>query len=215
MIKLRDGRITDILPYNLSSQLETQALAYALHRQIEKLCKLADKVKFLTAIQEAPNEILDYLAIELRTPCYKMEYSLEVKRNLVLSTLPYYMKLGTTYMVNSIIQTIFGNGHIVEFFEADLEPHHFMVNIKGAEPTSRPTAEFREVLEEVKRKSQWLDAVFLEFDEMEHVTRIGGRMSSVMSTPINEQADDIRFDGAERIGSISGTTMTTPLREQK
>ena len=214
MINLRSGRITDILPDNLASQLEVQAFGYALHRQIAKLCDMADKVKFLTAIQEAPDEILDYLAIELRTPCYKMEYSTEVKRSLILSTLPYYMKMGTTYMVNSIIQTIFGNGHIVEFFDAGLNPHHFMVHIQGADATSRPTTEFREVLEAVKRKSQWLDAVVLEFDQMEHTTRFGGRMSSTMTTPMEEQPDNIHFEKTERIGGTVGTAMTTPLQEQ-
>lgn len=214
MNNLRSGRITDILPDNLASQLEVQAFGYALHRQIVKLCDMADKVKFLTAIQEAPDEILDYLAVELRTPCYKMDYSTEVKRSLILSTLPYYMKMGTTCMVNSIIQTIFGNGQIVEFFDAGLSPHHFMVHIQGAEETSRPTTEFREVLEAVKRKSQWLDGVVLEFDEMEHTTRFGGRMSSTMTTPMAEQPDRIQFEKAERIGGAVGTAMTTHLREQ-
>lgn len=213
MINLRSGRITDILPNNLASQIEVQAFAYALHRQIEKLCDMADKVKFLTAIQEAPDEILDYLAVELRTPCYKMEYSTEVKRSLILSTLPYYMKMGTTYMVNSIIQTIFGNGHIVEFFDAGLKPHHFMVRIQGAEATSRPTTEFREVLEAVKRKSQWLDSVVLEFDQMERVVRIGGRMTSITKTPIAEQPDNIRFEATVRMGGGMNTVQSTPLTE--
>lgn len=215
MISLRSGRITDILPGNLASQLEVQAFGYALHRQIEKLCGMADKVKFLTAIQEATDEILDYLAIELRTPCYKMEYSTEAKRRLILSTLPYYMKMGTTYMVNSIIQTIFGSGHIVEFFDAGLDPHHFMVHIHGAEATSRPSTEFREVLEAVKRKSQWLDGVVLEFDQMEHVTRFGGCMSSTMTTPMAEQPDNIQFEKTERIGGRLGIITSTPVPDKE
>lgn len=211
MISLRDGRITDILPDNLASQLETQAFAYALHRQIVKLCDMADRTRIYAAIQTAPDEILDHLALELRTPCYKMEYSTEVKRALILSTLPYYMKMGTTYMVNAIISTIFGSGHIIEFFEADLEPHHFKVHITGAEATSRPTSEFREVLEQVKRKSQWLDGVELEFDPMEHVERIGGSMSTIMTTPVAEQPDDLQFREEIRIGGKAGTISTTPV----
>lgn len=214
MIDLRSGRISDILPENLSSQLEVQAFGYALHRQIDKLLSMAEKVSFLTAIDRADEEILDYLAIELRTPCYKMEYSIEVKRALILSTLPYYMKMGTTYMVNSIIQTIFGNGHIIEFFEAGLEPHHFAVTVKGAEATTRPTAEFREVLEEVKRKSQWLDYILLEFDTMESTLHIGGCMGTSMTTPIAEQPDNIKFEGTERLGGPVGTITETPVTEQ-
>ena len=44
MINLRGSRFTDIMPENLASQLETQAFAYALGRQIEKLCAYADGV---------------------------------------------------------------------------------------------------------------------------------------------------------------------------
>ena len=38
MIDFRGSRFTDILPENLSKQLRTQAFAYAVGRQIEKLC---------------------------------------------------------------------------------------------------------------------------------------------------------------------------------
>ena len=190
MIDLRSGRITDILPGNLSRQPEVQAFGYALHRQMVKLCDMADRVRVYAAVQTAPDDILDYLAVELRTPCYKMEYSTEVKRSLILSTLPYYMRMGTTSMVNHIIRTIFGEGRIVEFFEAGLEPHHFMVKIAGAEATSRPTSEFREILEQVKRKSQWLDAIELDFAQMEQKARFGGAMGSIMETPISEQEEN-------------------------
>lgn len=213
MIDIKNGRFTDILPNNLSSQPETQAFAYALSRQIEKLVKAAERVSFLTAISEAPEEILDYIAIELRTPCYKMEYCVDIKRSLILSTLPYYMKLGTTAMVNSIISTIFGNGHIIEFFEGGLEPHHFQVSISGAEETSRPTAEFRDVLEAVKRKSQWLDAVLLIFSQMNFTLRMGGALATVMSTPIPEQPDNISFGTDERVGGRFSTVSTTIIAE--
>lgn len=214
MISLRDGRITDILPEHLARPLEVQAYAYALHRQMVKLCDMADATRIYAAIQSAPDEILDYLAAELRTPCYDMNFSTQVKRSLILSTLPYYMRMGTTTMVNSIITTIFGNGRIKEFFEYDGAPHHFKVQITGAEATTRPTSEFREVLEQVKRKSQWLDAVELEFDTMERVGRIGGTMASIMTTPLEEQPDEFQFRHVIHIGGAGPTINTTPLGEQ-
>lgn len=213
MISLRDGRITDILPDHLAEPLEVQAFGYALHRQIVKLCDMADGTRIYAAIQTAPDEILDYLAAELRTPCYDMGFSTQVKRSLILSTLPYYMRMGTTAMVNSIIATIFGNGQIKEFFEYGGDPHHFMVRITGAEATTRPTSEFREVLEQVKRKSQWLDGVELEFDAMEQVGRIGGAMASIMTTPLAEQPDDLQFRQALHIGGAAGTINTSPVPE--
>ena len=38
MIKLSGSRFTDIMPENLASQVEVQAIAYAVGRQVEKLC---------------------------------------------------------------------------------------------------------------------------------------------------------------------------------
>lgn len=215
MISLQDGRITDILPLNLSKELEVQAFAYALHRQVVKLCDMADRTRIFAAIQTAPDEILDYLAVELRTPCYDMTYSTEVKRSLILSTLPYYMKMGTTAMVNSILTTIFGSGRVIEFFEAYLDPHYFMLLVQGAEPTSRPSSEIRDVLEQVKRKSQWLAGLLLEFDPMEHITRFGGCFSTNMTTPLQEQPDEYNFEQTERVGGTVGSAMTTPLGEQE
>lgn len=214
MISLRDGRITDILPPNLSKELEVQAFAYALHRQVVKLCDMADRTRIFAAIQTAPDEILDYLAVELRTPCYDMTYSTEVKRSLILSTLPYYMKMGTTAMVNSILTTIFGSGRVIEFFEADLDPHYFMLLVQGAEPTSRPSSEIRDVLEQVKRKSQWLAGLILEFDPMEQTAHFGGCFSSTMSTPLKEQVDEYLFDHTEHVGGDIGTTAVSPVPMQ-
>ena len=61
------------MPENLASQLETQAFAYALGRQIEKLCAYADGVHIYAAVASMPEKILDVLAVELRTPAYKSE----------------------------------------------------------------------------------------------------------------------------------------------
>lgn len=212
MIDIRSGRITDILPENLSSQLEVQAFAYALNRQVKKLCDAADKTRIYAAIQQAPEEILDYLALELRTPCYEMTFPVDTKRRLISCTLPYHMKMGTTGMVNSIIRAIFGAGYIKEFFEAGLEPHHFIVHITGAEETTRPTADLRDVLEQVKRKSQWLDAVELEFTTMERVERIGVVMGTVTTTPVEEQPDDFTFRDKLAAGGAVGAISTTPVQ---
>ncbi len=213
MIDIKAGRITDILPENLSSQLEIQAFAYALHRQMVKLCNAADKTRIYAAIEQVPEEILDYLALELRTPCYEMTFPVETKRRLISYTMPYHMKMGTTGMVNAIIRAIFGNGYIQEFFEAGLEPHHFIVYITGSEETTRPTANLRDVLEQVKRKSQWLDAVVLEYDRMEQTVQMGGLMGSTSTTPIKNVPDNFDFTRQISLGGNLSATTTTPLAE--
>ena len=70
MIKLSGSRFTDIMPDNLASQVETQAFAYAVGRQIEKLCAYSDAARTYAAIATMPEWLLDYMAVELRTPSY-------------------------------------------------------------------------------------------------------------------------------------------------
>ena len=66
MIDLRGSRFTDILPKNLSSQLETQAFAYALGRQVERLCAWADRARVYAEVGALSEEILDVLALPRR-----------------------------------------------------------------------------------------------------------------------------------------------------
>lgn len=79
MIKLQDSLFTAITPENLASQLETQAFAYALGRQIGKLCTYAEGVHIYAAVDAMPERILDILAVELRTPAYRDSFPLRSK----------------------------------------------------------------------------------------------------------------------------------------
>ena len=60
MIELKGSRFTQILPQNLSSQTRTQALAYAVGRQVDKLLVLADRMVIWAGLDRVPEQILDY-----------------------------------------------------------------------------------------------------------------------------------------------------------
>lgn len=162
MINLNGSRFTAIMPENLSSQKEVQAIAYSVGRQIEKLCTYADKARTYAAITFMPEEALDLLAMELRTPAYDENYSIKVKRELIKGTLTFYTQMGTPAAVNKIIETIFSAGYIKEWYEYDGKPHHFKAHTTNPSITSDDVEEFRRVLGSVKRLSAWLDEIVLE-----------------------------------------------------
>lgn len=161
MINLRGSRFTDIMPENLASQLETQAFAYALGRQVEKLCINADRVRIYAAVDDMPEHILDVLAVELRTPAYHQDFSIEVKRELVKETIPFYTKLGTPAAVNKMIHAVFGGGDMEEWFTYGGDPHHFRAVVNITEMEIKPGAiqEFIRIIFSVKRLSSWLDEI--------------------------------------------------------
>ncbi len=162
MIDLKGSRFTDIMPDNLKNQPEVQALAYAVGRQIEKLCTYAENSRTYAAIATMPENVLDYLAVELRTPAYDETYSISTKRALIQDTLLFYTQMGTPAAVNRIIEIIFSAGYITEWWEYGGDPHHFKAHTTNPGITEDDVEEFRRVLASVKRLSSWLDEIILD-----------------------------------------------------
>lgn len=173
MIKLRNGKFTDIAPHNIATQPEAQAIAYAIGKQIAKICTYADRARVYAAIDKLPEAALDALAVELRAPAYDENYSVTVKRTLVRGALTFYMKMGTPYAVNKIIEAIFQTGYISEWFEYGGEPFHFKAYTTNPAITSDDVDEFKRVLSTVKRLSAWLDDIILDLSTDPMETYIG------------------------------------------
>lgn len=213
MIKLSGSRFTDIMPDNLASQVETQAFAYAVGRQIEKLCAYSDAARTYAAIATMPECLLDYMAVELRTPSYDENYSLKTKRALIQGSLLFYTQMGTPAAVNRIIETIFETGYIEEWYEYDGDPHHFRAYVgDGGEVGPGELEEFRRVLSSVKRLSSWLDDIItITAMDPDMVTFTGTMGKGYTSTPLPEAAVDYHLEDAIRAGGTFGTITQTAI----
>lgn len=216
MIELKGSRFTQLLPGNLASQLGTQALAYAVGRQIDKLLALADRALIYAALDKAPEPLLDHLAVELRTPSYRQSYPLETKRALVKGTLPLYAKMGTPAAVEQMMGTIFQGGRVEEFFEYGGRPHHFRATaeIQGAEITAQEMEELRRMIQPVKRLSSWLDEISTTTPMPTAALRLHPvRCGNFSITPIPDAEPE--FPGLARVylGAGQGSYMVTCLPE--
>lgn len=213
MIKLSGSRFTDIMPENLASQVETKAFAYAVGRQIEKLCAYSDAARTYAAISTMPEWLLDYMAVELRTPSYDENYSLNTKRALIQGSLLFYTQMGTPAAVNRIIETIFETGYIEEWYEYDGDPHHFRAYVgDGGEVGPGELEEFRRVLSSVKRLSSWLDDIItITAMDPDMVTFTGTMGKGYTSTPLPEAAVDYHLEDMIRAGGTFGTITQTAI----
>ena len=213
MIKLSGSRFTDIMPENLASQVETKAFAYAVGRQIEKLCAYSDAARTYAAIATMPEWLLDYMAVELRTPSYDENYSLKTKRALIQGSLLFYTQMGTPAAVNRIIETIFETGYIEEWYEYDGDPPHFRAYVgDGGEVGPGELEEFRRVLSSVKRLSSWLDDIItITAMDPDMVTFTGTMGKGYTSTPLPEAAVDYHLEDMIRAGGTFGTITQTAI----
>lgn len=161
MTNLRGSRFAEIMPENLGKIPEVQAISYAVGRQVEKICTLIRRVGIYANVNNLPENILDYLAVELRTPAYSQDYPISTKRALVQDTLLFYEQMGTVAAVERIAQVIFGSGTVYEWFDYGGAAGHFKVETTNPAITAGNVAEFQEVLSTVKRLSAWLDEILL------------------------------------------------------
>ena len=120
MIKFTEGGLIDIWP---EKGPEIEALSYALLQQFKKLKTYADQTRCFSKVDELPEDVLDYFAVEMRSMYYEQNLELERKREIVKNTLKWYTYAGTPATVDEMIGVIFGSGKVVEWFDYDEPPY--------------------------------------------------------------------------------------------
>lgn len=162
MITLRDAKITDALPQIIAKEPWTQAMAYAVSRQMGQLMNYANGVLIFANTDNMPDAILDILAVELRLPYYDQSYTTEVKRELIKGAIPYWASTGTVASLTEILVKIFGDANIEEWFDYNGEPGYFRILTGNPNVTGETLEQFKQTAQNVKRLSAWLEEVLVD-----------------------------------------------------
>lgn len=162
MINLYDSNITDILPEALAESPNVKALGYALNKAMQRLMNYCKNIGIYNSIDTAPEQILDLLALELKTQYYDDSQIIEVKRNLIKNTLVWYMKTGTPAAVEEAVTAVFGNGQIEEWFDYDGEPYRFKVYTSNINSTDEMVQQLTEIINTMQNARSHLEAVIVE-----------------------------------------------------
>lgn len=94
-----------------------KALSYALQQSCRLLYKYSRRLYIYSNLDEQPEEIIDLLAMELRTQYYNGALDITTKRKLVKNTLIWHMTAGTPAAVEELVSIAFGEGEVKEWFE--------------------------------------------------------------------------------------------------
>lgn len=186
MIKFDDGELKDILPSNFTRQPQVVAISYALKQEYDRYLLCLARAYVYASIDTAEDDVLDYLATDLHVRYYRTSYSLEVKRKLIKSAIAVMSKDGTKYAVDTVIQTSFGAGESVEWFDYDGDPGHFRIKLDSGD--GYDIEELLAILKVVKRESAHLDEITLQTAVDQDVfvgmiTQTGIRVSGVSDVP--------------------------------
>lgn len=203
MIKFKDGQITDLLPPNMAKNVEMQCVSYALQKQVQKIMALADQTRTVAMIDQLPESILDILATELRTPYYQESMGLKTKRNIIKRTLLWHTKAGTPSAVSELIEIVFGEGGVVEWFDYDEPPYTpgtFDI-VTNAQMTEEITEYFLTIIQRVKNTRSHIRRILINRDIHMDERVATGTFSHPEDTILNHHKGTSNANMKENVGA--------------
>jgi phage tail P2-like protein len=145
-----------VLPSHLIHHPEDQAMAQAVQAILAYVFK---KSKVLDPKNEIPDWLLDTIASEKHVDFYDASLDIDTKRELINKALFFHRQKGTKGAVEELVQTVFGDGQVIEWFEYNGEPFHFKVRTNNSSATNEKALQFIRAIDSVKRKSAKLEKV--------------------------------------------------------
>ncbi len=159
MINIRDGTTLDLIPEALRKEPEIQAASFALHETAKMLLDKVDRSMVYAGIDILPEEIIDLLAEEFRAQYYDGSMSLQKKRESVKKAMQWYKKAGTLSAVDELVEFMYGDHKVHEWFQYDGQPYTFRVEIMGlnVQTTEKGMENFLSALQKVKNTRSLLE----------------------------------------------------------
>ena len=150
----------DYLPGALKQDPKIKAIAEAVTKEALTVSGEIENVLIYSRIDELPEALIDILAYDMHVDWYDYSFPLNVKRDILKSSVKVHKKMGTKYAVEKALGALYPQSEVEEWYQYEGEPHHFHIVCDVTE--NRVTASFQEIINAVmmyKRLSSHLDEV--------------------------------------------------------
>ncbi|PAQ15079.1 phage tail protein I [Bacillaceae bacterium SAOS 7] len=174
MIDMASFSLSQLLPPSLIQNEENQVMAEALTEMFKVIYQASEK---LDPKEPIPEHLLDIIATEEHVDFYDPSLTVDQKRQLIENSFFFHKRKGTPAAVEELIQIVFGEGKVVEWFEYEGQPGYFKVVTTNRAVTNELAEQFIRALDSVKRKSAWLEKV-----EITQVEQMNLYVGSILHT---------------------------------
>lgn len=168
MIDLRSGELVDILPDEFVLQPQVKGISYAIKQAYADYVIYEDRLLLYDFVDRAPAYVLDLMMAELRVKYHDQNLAESVKRDLIKNAMLITLKDGTKWATERMVEIIYGEGWIEEWYEYDGTPNHFKIDIVPRK--TRDWSIILSVLDSVKRKTARLDSIRMNLSMEQQVT---------------------------------------------
>lgn len=133
MIKLQDTGLIEGLPPGIAEQHWVKVLDAVFRERQKKELEAVRKVFVYTAIDSAPENILDILAVQFKVDWYRDDYPIDTKRRVIKTAMEVRRYCGTEWAVKQAISAIYPNSEIVEWYDYNGTPGHWRLRVNITE----------------------------------------------------------------------------------
>ena len=161
-MKLKDIDLYKMLPAFMKEDKFDKLLAEGMSNLFQKWSIDMDRTVIIGQIDKLNEAELDQLAQDWNVFWYLKSATLEQKRQLIKDSPLVFSRLGTVWAVEKVMNNYLPESELKEWFDYGGDPHYFRFVTNNIDILQTDIDAFLFILEQIKRKSQWLDGIILE-----------------------------------------------------
>lgn len=136
-----------------------QAACQAIQGEFDAVTQSIPSIIVVPDVADQPANVLDNLAVQLHVYGYKTEYSNALKVSLILQSIQWHQKIGTPWVIQQALATIFSNAQLFEWWQYGGLPYHFELVMTNV-PTGQQLSDMINVILELKNVRSYFDGFF-------------------------------------------------------
>lgn len=153
--------LLDLLPSSIKNDPDIIAASKAIDTGFFLLANSLKQLVIIPRIEFQNSDVLDHIAYFFHVDFYDVSFDVETKRKLILESVYLHQIKGTPRAVEILIETLFDEGIVEEWYEYGDTPYRFRIVTSNQYVTDERAEEFIRALDSVKNKRSHLDSVVI------------------------------------------------------
>lgn len=211
-MKQEEYRIAERLPESLNRD-NMRELAKAIDEKMAEINQISELVSIYPRIDKLSSNLIDALAIQFHVDYYSTSLPLDMRRALVKNSIRWHTRKGTRAALDEILQVVYGDCEVKEWYEYNDKPYYFMLNIKGSAVSDGQVKNILVATNAMKNERSWLRGIVWR-PEVELYTNRAGDVKTrhVPDKVIKQKKKYVIFEfGANQAGPLKIISETNTI----
>lgn len=151
-----------LIPAFMREDETVKGLAAAFDTIFSKIVSKMYYANIWKNIERLTNGEMDFVGKTLNIPWYHDSFTIEQKQIVLYEYRNLYYNIGTSGSIIQLLNSIYGDAEISEWYEYDGSPFHFKIRTENATAVNEKAELFLRLLDRVKKATAILDEIEIE-----------------------------------------------------